>query len=85
MLRSAFSASAVGLEIVVAISLPGYVGYRLDKKFGTQPWIMYIGICFGIGAAVMALVRLVRQYKRDSGDDADNKGSKGEGGPTGAN
>jgi F0F1-type ATP synthase assembly protein I len=63
MWRLAASASAVGLEIVVAIGLPSYVGYRLDGKFGTK-WIMYVGLVIGIGAAIKALVRLTRAYKR---------------------
>ena len=70
MWRLAASASAVGFEIVVAIGLPSYVGYRLDGKFGTK-WIMYVGLAIGVGAAIKALVRVARAYKRmGNGDDA---------------
>ena len=78
MWRIAGTTGAVGIEIAAAIGI-GYLGGNyLDHKFGTQPWIGYIGLLAGIGAAVKALIRVTRAYKRDQGGDA-----SGSEGPTG--
>ena len=61
--RVAGSVGALGMEIAIAIALPSYVGYWLDKRYGTK-WIMYIGLLIGVGAAIKALVRVTREYQR---------------------
>jgi F0F1-type ATP synthase assembly protein I len=77
MWRIAGTTGAVGIEIAAAIGIGYLGGHYLDHKFGTQPWIGYIGLLAGIGAAVKALVRVTRAYKRDQGDD----GGPGDAGP----
>jgi ATP synthase protein I len=77
MWRTVGTTGAVGLEIAVAIVIGYLGGTYLDRKLGTQPWLMYIGILAGIGAAIKALIRVARDYKRDS----DRGDSGGEGGP----
>jgi len=74
MWRIAGTTGAVGIEIAAAIGI-GYIGgHYLDHRFGTDPWIGYIGLLAGIGAAVKALVRVTRAYKRDQGDDPNSRG-----------
>jgi F0F1-type ATP synthase assembly protein I len=79
MWRIAGTTGAVGIEIAAAIGIGYLGGHYLDHKLGTQPWIGYIGLLAGIGAAVKALVRVTRAYKREqgdgggSGDDRSNK------------
>ncbi|HLK89660.1 MAG TPA: AtpZ/AtpI family protein [Polyangia bacterium] len=69
MWRIAGTTGAVGIEIAVAIGI-GYLGGNyLDHKLGTHPWLSYVGLAIGIGAAVKALVRVTRAYKRDQGGD----------------
>lgn len=81
MWRIAGTTGAVGIEIAIAIII-GYVGGNyLDHKFGTQPWIGYIGLLAGIGAAVKALIRVTRAYKRDQGGDAGGSGGDSPGKP----
>ena len=90
MWRLALATSAVGFEIVVAIAIGGGGGHYLDKKFGTAPWIMYVGLIAGVGAAIKALVRVARAYRRqDEGGGGDEGGKQGggkqDGGGAGAN
>jgi ATP synthase protein I len=68
MWRTAGTTGAVGIEIAVAIAIGYFGGNYLDHKFGTQPWLMYLGILAGAGAAIKALVRVTRAYRRDEGD-----------------
>ena len=41
---------------------------------------MYLGLCFGIGAAIKALVRVTRAAKRAIPDEPENKTKPGGGG-----
>ena len=44
MWRIAGTTGAVGIEIAAAIAIGYFGGHYLDKKLGTEPWIMYAGI-----------------------------------------
>jgi ATP synthase protein I len=74
MWRIAGTTGAVGIEIAVAIAIGYFGGHYLDRKFGTQPWLSYLGLLAGVGAAVKALVRVTRQYRRDEGGQGKNDG-----------
>jgi ATP synthase protein I len=69
MWRVAGTTGAVGIEIVLAV-LVGYLGGQwLDRRLGTGPWLKWVGLVAGIGAAVKALVRVVRQYNKSLEED----------------
>jgi ATP synthase protein I len=67
--RLAGSTGAVGIEIAAAIAIGYFGGNYLDHKFGTQPWLMYLGLLAGVGAAIKALVRVTRAYRQDLKDE----------------
>ena len=69
MWGTAASASAVGIEIAVAIGLGYFGGQYLDRKLGTAPWLSWVGFAAGIGAAIKALVRVVRSYQKSLDDE----------------
>ena len=83
MWRSAGQAGSLGIEIVVCLLIGGGGGYLLDRKLNTH-WIMYLGLFFGLGAAIKAVMRVTKAYRREVGDDNGN-GDKGGGGGAGAN
>ena len=64
----------------------GGAGYFLDRKLNTH-WIMYLGLFFGLGAAIKGVMRVVKQYKREvEADDRPNGGAgKNGGGGAGSN
>jgi len=63
--RSAGLAGALGIEIILCFLIGGGAGYLLDRKLNTH-WIMYLGLFFGLGAAIKGIMRVTRQYKRES-------------------
>lgn len=79
MWRSAATAGALGIEIVLCFAIGGGVGYFLDRKFNTH-WIMYLGLFFGLGAAIKGIMRVVKAYKRDVEADDRSRGGNGGGG-----
>jgi len=83
MWRSAATAGALGIEIALCFGIGGGVGYYLDRKFNTH-WIMYIGLFFGLGAAIKGIMRVVKAYKRDVASE-DRRNDKPGGGGAAAN
>ena len=83
MWRSAATAGALGIEIFLCFAIGGGVGYFLDRKFNTH-WIMYLGLFFGLGAAIKGIMRVVKAYKRDIASE-DRRNDKTGGGGAGAN
>jgi F0F1-type ATP synthase assembly protein I len=69
MVRIAGTTGAVGLEVALSIAA-GYLGGQwLDRRFGTGPWLEYIGLVAGVGAAIKALIRVTRAYKKSLQDE----------------
>ena len=66
MLRMAGKYSAVGIEMCAAVGFGTWAGWWADKKFGTTPWLMWVGIVVGFGAAFKTVQRVVRDFKRDT-------------------
>lgn len=78
MWRAAASVGALGIEIAAEIVIGTGFGYYLDLKLKTH-WIMYLGLFFGLGAAVKSLVRVTRQAKGAFEDKPGNGKSGGNG------
>ena len=73
---SAAEASAIGIELVVALGVGYLLGAWLDRRFGTRPWFTIICFLAGVGAAVKAMVRVARAYQRENASEDDqNDGS----------
>jgi ATP synthase protein I len=63
MWRLAGRYSALGIEMAVAVSLGALLGWWLDKRYGTQPWLLFFGLIVGVGAATRAVVHVVKTTK----------------------
>ena len=53
--------STVGLAMALSIGIGAVVGYYLDSKFDTEPWLFFLFLGFGI---VAAFRNLYRMYKK---------------------
>ncbi|UCF48771.1 MAG: AtpZ/AtpI family protein [Myxococcales bacterium] len=63
-LKQLGSLSTIGIELGLSIAL-GYLGGRwLDGKLGTEPWLQWIGLGFGLAAGARSLYRVVRRAQR---------------------
>lgn len=76
------SASSLGIEIVVAITLPTLGAFWLEKNVTHwRPWTTLLGFAIGVGAAAMAFLRVIRQHrmsvearKNREGESVDTQG-----------
>ena len=60
--------SSVGIEFAVAIVIGWAAGHFLDKKFGTDPYLMLLFLVFGIAAGFKALIRVAKETS-DASDE----------------
>ncbi len=62
------SSSSVGLELGIAVIVAVLFGMWLDRKAGTEPWLMLLFLGFGLFAGFRNLLRAVaRAEKADHG------------------
>lgn len=62
----------LGATVVMCVVIGLAAGYWADRWLGTAPWLLLVGLGFGIAAAVVNFVRafkrLDRMTRRDDGD-----------------
>ena len=80
----ALSASSVGLELGIAVALGLAIGYWLDQRLGTAPWMLLLWLVIGFAAGFRGVLRAVRAADRAAadkraGDEASGKGGNGHG------
>jgi ATP synthase protein I len=67
--KSAWSAlaglSSVGFAMVLATVIGLAGGYYLDQWLGTKPWLLLLGLGFGIAAGFVIFFRSVNKAERE--------------------
>ncbi len=76
MWRAALKYSALGLEMGVAVIIGYGLGWWLDRKFGTKPYLTIVFLLFGIAAGFRGLIRAAREVAASdsgAGDDGEDQ------------
>ncbi|MBW1767235.1 MAG: AtpZ/AtpI family protein, partial [Deltaproteobacteria bacterium] len=55
--------STVGMAMAFSIAIGALIGYYLDKKLGTSPWLFFVFLGFGIAAAFRNLYVMYKKAK----------------------
>ncbi len=63
-LRAGAQFLGLGFQFAGAILLFLFVGQYLDRRFGTDPWGLYVGVFTGFGAGFFSLYRTVTEAER---------------------
>ncbi len=61
--------TSLGIMFPVSITLGGAIGYYLDTKLGTLPWLSAIFLLFGIAAAFINLFRMLKKFDELAEDE----------------
>lgn len=61
-------ASAIGLQFGISIAIGALFGNWADRKFGTSPWLLMLGVIFGAAAGFRDLWRLAKSQMNDEED-----------------
>jgi F0F1-type ATP synthase assembly protein I len=56
---------AHGLEVAIGVGLGYLVGNWCDKKFGSKPWGLLIGVLLGCAAGMYLLIKEATQSNKD--------------------
>lgn len=73
--------SSVGIELALSVLIGLFAGRFLDRKLGSDPWLMIVGICLGFAAGLRSLMKMMEKANKaaDAADQSDQSG-KGPGG-----
>ena len=63
LVKSLYYLSTVGLAMALSISIGAFLGYWLDKKFHTEPWLFFVFLALGIVAAFRNLYVMVKKFQ----------------------
>ena len=66
--RSPYSYLGLGFEIAVPVVLCMFVGYRLDRWLGTDPWLTVVGSVLGISIGFYAFFKSVQPPSDGGGE-----------------
>ncbi len=58
-------AFGMGTEMVMAVLICVFAGQWADKKLGTQPWLLLLGIFAGISLGLYQLLRKANVFKKN--------------------
>ncbi len=67
-LRTALSASTVGLELALSVGLGYWIGDSLDDWLGTEPYLMLTLVLLGSVAGFLNLWRGLQRMRRDDNE-----------------
>lgn len=56
---------SLGIEIAAGLSIPILLGFWLDLRWDTLPWLTLLGILLGIGSFASTIIRLNRDLTKD--------------------
>lgn len=63
---SAAAYAGLGLQFALAILLFTFVGQWLDRRLGTEPWLLLVGVFTGAGGGFYSIYRrLMADLRRD--------------------
>lgn len=55
--------SSLGFSVALSIFIGLFAGLFLDRWLETAPWLMFLGFCLGIAAAVRNMMLALRKSK----------------------
>ena len=58
--------SSIGIEVAASIIAGFLIGYWLDQKLGTRPWLLIFWVFCGIASAVKSLYRMIKKIERNT-------------------
>jgi ATP synthase protein I len=67
-LRSAGPLLGSGIQLAASVVIMFFFGRWLDARLGSAPWLMLLGILFGVGAGMYSFVRTVSRLEKKKPD-----------------
>lgn len=71
-LREAAPLLSLGTTLAVTVAAGLGLGYWLDARLGTRPWLLLVGGCLGVAVALYQFIRTVTHKTSDRGSDSNH-------------
>lgn len=52
-------------ELVVGVGVGGFLGWTLDRQFGTAPWLMVLFVVLGFAAGLLNVIRAAQKAQAE--------------------
>ncbi len=65
--------SAIGIEMAAAVAVGAFIGYWLDEKLGTEPWMFMFWVICGVIAGFRSLYRMSKKIMQEKADNEDKR------------
>jgi len=62
--RALAELTSIGMTMVLSTIIGMAAGYYADRWLGTSPWLMLLGLMFGIAAGFVSMFRAVKAAER---------------------
>ena len=59
----------LGAELVIAILIGSVMGYALDDYFNTSPWMLVVGMLFGVATGCLNVYRCAQKIEDNGFND----------------
>jgi len=56
----------MGAELVAGVAVGGFIGWALDRLFGTAPFLMVVFLGLGAAAGIMNVVRTAKRMQAEA-------------------
>ncbi len=57
-----YNLTSLAFTFPVSIAVGAYIGYYLDGKLSTRPWLSIVFLFVGVGVGFLSLIRTVRSF-----------------------
>ena len=65
--------AGIGVQFGAVISLFALVGYWLDERIGSSPWLLLLGVLLGFAGGTVSLVKAVSRLEQNPDRLTQNK------------
>lgn len=67
--RAAGTLTSIALLLAVATLLGGGVGYYLDSRWHTTPWLTLVGVLIGLAGGFVEMFEILKRYEERERSD----------------
>ncbi len=64
---------SLGLMLPSSIAVGLFIGYVLDKAFGTRPWLLLLFLLLGTASGIYSLLRGLNQWQKSEKKNEKNQ------------
>ena len=53
-------------ELIVGVGVGGFIGWALDRQFGTKPWLLVLFVTLGFAAGLLNVIRAAQKAQAEA-------------------